>query len=312
MPLPAGWTDNGAALYGPAAPDGHIYYFSDASGMRGLAKQLLLAGILEPTECPHENAAQVNANRVEQATAYHLLVIARKDTVSPWSGFISNLGDGYMRAANRSGHPATIPTLPAAPKIPVSPKLRIIPCLNKYGVGISEFTPGDHLNTGRCNWASLAVALAATEGIAPSHDRMVFLANDAYSKGYCDAENKAAKISQVAAYTRKIAKKRILKEWDYQEPFEEDWWGLLTQYAGINPIVLQIANGSGLIDIQTGVRDEAFPVLRYHTIAVVGMWGSTPICCDPDHPQVTSRFQVYNRATLQAARPCGLLMLAIP
>src|SRR6185437_9860751 len=69
-----------------------------------------------------------------------------------------------------------------------------------------------------------------------------------------------------------------------------------------------------LIDAQTHVRPEAAARgLQYHAIAIIGKQeGAGYLCCDGDNSQVTSRFQVYDRATLAAAIPCGLLMLAMP
>lgn len=307
MTILAGWQDNGLALYGPKAPDGNQYYFSDGSGMRTLATRLLSLGVLTLQDMPIENAAQVTPNRVEQCTQYHCLVIARNDAKSPWSGFISNLGAEHMKASGRVPHALPIPSpVQSTPPDPA----RILKSIALANHGCTEFTPGDFVHTGRCNWGSMAVCFAAQEGIAPSYQRMVFIAQDAFNHGLC-ASNGAARIDQVATYTRDIAHKRVAVEWDFfADPAQHDTMAFLDDNAGIHPIALQVANGSAFIDVETGMRDEAYPRLRYHTLAVVGKRGKNIICCDPDHPQVTQRLQVYSDEAFMQAMPCGLMMLA--
>jgi len=201
--------------------------------------------------------------------------------------------------------------------------LTIFPAINTYGRGISEFTPGDYVHTGRCTWASLAVLKAAYEGRAPSFAEMVALCADGYKRGYCTNVNGATTLAKIAAYAKERLNLPIKAQWDYQEPLQQDWHGLIDANAGRYPILMQVAYGSRLIDVQTGVRDEAAGRgLRYHAIAIVGKEDAGYVCCDSDHPEVTKRFQVYaydlrDKAnnivnSLRAAVPCGLLMLDMP
>ena len=74
---------------------------------------------------------------------------------------------------------------------------------------------------------------------------------------------------------------------------------------------MQVAVGMALVDAETQIRDEA-QQLHYHAIAIVGRQDDGYLVADGDHPQVTERFQVYTYATLQAAQPCGLLVLDMP
>lgn len=306
MVLPPGWTDNGAAVYGPVAPDGNRYFFADSSGMRTLALRLFDQGILRANDVPLINARVVDPNRVIQITAYHGLAITRANPTAPWSGWLMNLGAEYVKAQGIV--PVVLP-IPTPPQTAGTGAVRVIACLG--GKGISEFTPGDYVNTGRCNWASLEIALAAVEHRAPSHDAMEQIANDAYARSLCTNINKAARMDQVATYARDVRHKTVLTEWDYStEPMPHDWAGLFESDAGVHPIIVQVANGSAFVDVETGVRDEAAPHLRYHTVCVVGKKGSNILVGDPDHPQAASRFQVYTPATFAAAVPCGLVMLA--
>lgn len=199
--------------------------------------------------------------------------------------------------------------------------LTIFPAINTYGRGISEFSADRTLN-GTCTQTALEICVAAVEGRAPDQSKMVAYTRDMIRRKWC-AANGAATLAYTAQYARDVLKKSIAVQWNYQEPLQEDWHGLLMQNAGRRPILMQVAYGSRLIDIETGVRDEAAARgLRYHAIAIVGMDDRGYICCDGDHPQVTSRFQVYaydlrDKAgnvvnCLRAAVPCGLLMLDMP
>jgi len=89
-----------------------------------------------------------------------------------------------------------------------------------------------------------------------------------------------------------------------------DWHKALLDSAGLRPILLQVANGQVLADIETGSRDESS--LHYHAIAIVGRQDNGYICADGDNPQVSERFQIYPYETLANAVPCGLLILDMP
>ncbi len=174
---------------------------------------------------------------------------------------------------------------------------------------ISEFADG--LN-GACTQTALECCVAAVQGRQPAQSRMVAYTRDMARRGWC-AANGAATLANVAHYARYVLGVTIATEWDYQEPLSQDWLSLLRANAGVRPILMQVAHGANLVDAETGVRPEAAARgLRYHAIAMLGKQADGYVCADGDNPQVTSRLQIYNRATLTAAVPCGLLMLAMP
>jgi hypothetical protein len=193
----------------------------------------------------------------------------------------------------------------------IAPPREILASFARLGHGISEFSADRSLN-GTCTQTALACCVAAVDGTVPTTAQMVGYVRDMARRGWC-AANGAATLASVAHYARFVLGKQIAVEWDYQEPLSEDWLGLLRKNAGVQPILMQVAHGANLIDAETHVRPEAAARgLRYHAICVVGRQTSGYLVVDGDNPQVTSRFQVYDRATLASAVPCGLLMLAMP
>jgi hypothetical protein len=204
---------------------------------------------------------------------------------------------------------ASIPGNAVAVKGMVIPPRQILPSLARAGHGISEFAGGF---TGTCTQTALEVCVAAVQNRAPDPARMVAYTRDMIRRGWC-AANGASTLAAVAHYARSVLGLSVATEWEYQEPLQQDWLSLLRAHAGIQPILMQVAHGANLLDAETGARPEAAARgLRYHAIAVVGKQQDGYICCDGDHPQVDQRFQIYTRATLTAAVPCGLLMLAMP
>jgi hypothetical protein len=170
---------------------------------------------------------------------------------------------------------------------------------------ISEFADGF---TGTCTQTALEVCLACAEHRPPTQDHMVTITKDMIAKGLCSA-NGAATLWAVAHEARDLGH-TVAIEWDYQEPLQGDWHKVLMDNAGLRPILLQVAVGMALVDGETGSRDEQ--QLHYHAIAIVGMQDDGYIVADGDNPQVPNRFQIYSFDTLQAARPCGLMVLNMP
>jgi hypothetical protein len=184
---------------------------------------------------------------------------------------------------------------------------QVLPSFARIGHSISEFADGFN---GTCTQTSLECCVAAVENRAPSTNLMVAYTRDMVKRGWC-AANGASTLSAIAHYARYVLGKSIGVEWDYSgEPMPHDWLSLLRVGAGIHPILMQVAHGSNLIDIETGARPEAAARgLRYHAIAILGKQGDGYLVADGDNPQVTERFQVYDRNALTAAMPCGLLTL---
>jgi hypothetical protein len=177
---------------------------------------------------------------------------------------------------------------------------------------ISEFARDPETGvvyTGTCTQTALEICLACVEDRAPTQDHMVQITRAMIAQGICTG-NGAATLWAVAREARELGH-AVALEWDYQEPLQGDWHKTLLDNAGIRPILMQVAVGMALVDAETGVRDEA-QALHYHAIAIVGRQDDGYIVADGDHPQVNERFQVYAFATLQAAQPCGLLVLDLP
>ena len=171
---------------------------------------------------------------------------------------------------------------------------------------ISEFAEGFN---GTCTQTALEVCLACVEQRAPTQEHMVAITREMIAKGIC-AANGAATLWAVAHEARDLGRS-VAIEWDYQEPLQPDWHKALLDNAGLRPILMQVAVGMALVDAETQIRDEA-QQLHYHAIAIVGRQDDGYVVADGDHPQVTERFQVYTYPTLQAAQPCGLLVLDMP
>ncbi len=170
---------------------------------------------------------------------------------------------------------------------------------------ISEFADGFN---GTCTQTALEVCLACAEHRLPAQDHMVAITREMIAKGLCGA-NGATTLWAVAREARDLGH-TVAIEWDYQEPLQGDWHKVLLDNAGRRPILLQVAVGMALVDAETSARDEQ--QLHYHAIAIVGLQDDGYIVADGDNPQVQDRFQIYTFDTLQAARPCGLLVLDMP
>jgi hypothetical protein len=165
--------------------------------------------------------------------------------------------------------------------------------------------------TGSCSQTALAVCLAAAQGTPGDFEGvgelMHALTHDMIQHDLA-APNGAARLAALATQARR-AGGIVALEWPYDEPLRQAWRQTLETYAGLQPILLQVARGELLRDAETGRSDEAG--LRYHAIAIVGVQDDAVLAVDGDHPEVTRRFQAYSFATVNDAIPCGLLMLAM-
>ncbi len=161
---------------------------------------------------------------------------------------------------------------------------------------------------GSCGQTALAVCIGAARGephdFEGTGELMIALTHDMIARGIA-APNGAATLAAYAQQARD-AGCIVAVERRYREPLD-GWRDLLLANAGLRPILLQVAHGEHLTDAETGARDEEG--LRYHAIAVVGVQDDVFLAVDGDNPQATRRFQLYTQTTLEAARPCGLLIL---
>ena len=172
---------------------------------------------------------------------------------------------------------------------------------------ITEFADGF---TGTCGQTALEVCLAAAQGHQATTAHMVEITRDMVDKKLC-APNGAATIAALATEARALLGDQIVAlEWDYKtDALAGDWVSILRANAGKLPILLQLANGQALVDVETGARDESG--LHYHAIAVLDKKDDGYVCADGDNPDVVTRFQIYNLQALASASPCGLLMFQV-
>lgn len=168
---------------------------------------------------------------------------------------------------------------------------------------ITEFYAG---YTGTCGECALEVGDAACNHRKADLNDMVAITHEMQAHGGASANGASTLYSLAREAERRGLP--ILTEWDYAEPFPHDWHTLLLQNNGKNPVILQLANGQALRDVETGAADEAG--LHYHFIVVLGGQADGYVTNDGDNPQVSSRFQVYSYGVLENAVICGLLMLA--
>lgn len=167
---------------------------------------------------------------------------------------------------------------------------------------LSEFVNGSH---GDCVETAMAVCTAIVDVTPLTPDRLARILALMQSEGIAEA-NGATTIAHAAKWLRDNGYS-LLAEIDYQEPFNGDWLQLIRDHAGIHPIILNVANAQTLTDVETNSSDERG--VKYHAIAIVGKQFDGYICADGDNPQADGRFQIYNRATLEAAVPCGMIIL---
>jgi len=168
---------------------------------------------------------------------------------------------------------------------------------------VAEF----HGYTGDCTQDALMAALAASRNLPPTPAWLNSITSEMIAR-HMAAPSGGTTIANVAEYARGYGYP-IIAEYDYQEPLQVDVQSLLNENAGINPIVLQVANGQALQDGWQHGRDE--PGLHYHAIAVLGVLpNGDHICMDGDSPaSFAGRFCAYSSAVIAAARPCGLLIV---
>ena len=164
---------------------------------------------------------------------------------------------------------------------------------------------------GTCGQTALAVCIAAARGTPNDFEGvgelMHHLTHAMIAKGMA-APNGASRLTGLATQARDEGC-IVALELSYQEPMLADWLRILRDHAGQQPIVLQVAHGEALTDDETGAQDDVG--LRYHAFAIVGQSDDVFIAADSDNPDIMRRFQCYTEATLTAAIPCGLLMLAM-
>lgn len=175
-----------------------------------------------------------------------------------------------------------------------------------HAARLSEFI-GTGLN-GDCVETAMAVAMGIVKGADATPQAILDIVHSMQGQGIASS-NGATSINN--AHDWLIAQKYAIAVYiPYGEPFQGDWLNLLRTWAGSAPIVLNVANAQALTDVETQAHDEVG--VHYHGIAIIGRQDDGYLAVDGDNPQATQRFQVYPRATIEAAQPCGMIVLAMP
>jgi cell division protein FtsB len=82
-------------------------------------------------------------------------------------------------------------------------------------------------------------------------------------------------------------------------PNSTTFHNLLLATAGVKPIVVEIAN-AGVLEGNN---------VQYHFICIVGITDTGYICNDGDNPTIASHLVTYSWSQIEAAVPCGVLVL---
>lgn len=180
-------------------------------------------------------------------------------------------------------------------------------------VHISEFSTSSHGEGfhGTCTEASAAMILTAANGLSTDYqtvvDLMVDIRDVMYTEGNASA-NGAANFADIAnELRRRLAD--IHTEWDYQgDSLPQDWISYLRANAGIKPIMVQLANAQGLVNIAGAGEDAG---VHYHAIAILGKSDTGYIVGDPNNPNVVNDFDTYPLWALQDAQVCALIALNV-
>ena len=178
-------------------------------------------------------------------------------------------------------------------------------------VHISEFSTSSHGEGfhGTCTEASAAMILTAANGLSTDYqtvvDLMVDIRDVMYTEGNASA-NGAANFADIGnELRRRLAD--IHTEWDYQgDSLPQDWISYLRANAGIKPIMVQLANAQGLVNIAGAGEDAG---VHYHAIAILGKSDTGYIVGDPNNPNVVNDFDTYPLWALQDAQVCALIAL---
>lgn len=167
---------------------------------------------------------------------------------------------------------------------------------------LTEFAGGF---SGACGPTAATVAAGAAQGFVISEQTMINTTREMQAHGWASA-NGASSIYGVDNWLKMHGLSTTL--YGYAEPFPVDWHSIILAQAGVRPVIVEIANGQALHDVETGSGENAVN-LHYHFICIVGKQADGYIVADGDNFQVLSRFQIYSYAVLAAARPCAMIVV---
>lgn len=167
----------------------------------------------------------------------------------------------------------------------------------------SEFQGGYH---GTCGETALATALTCagnqTDTAAGAIALMLAMTKEMIALGWASSNG-----STTTAHLHDEAHRRGYATDDaHYIPFANQidpnlLHNILLQFAGVKPIILEIARAYALPGDEAGVQ--------YHFICVVGVSPTGYICNDGDNSAISQHLVTYSWAQIEAASPCGVLLI---
>lgn len=168
----------------------------------------------------------------------------------------------------------------------------------------SEFQGGFH---GTCGETALATAMVCStppiEDTQEAIDLMLSMTHEMISLGWASSSGSAT-----TAHLRDEAVRRGFTydtgsfiSFSQPLPNATTFHNLLLSTAGVKPIIIEIARAGNLPGDEAGVQ--------YHFICVVGITDAGYICNDGDNSAIASHLVTYSWAEIEAAVPCGVLVL---
>lgn len=162
--------------------------------------------------------------------------------------------------------------------------------------------------TGDCMENALMACMAAARNLPPTPAWLNSIVADMAARHLLAASNGATNVAACAAFARQYSYD-VRAEQDYQYPLPSPILPILEANAGILPILLNVQNAQALTDAWKGTSDERG--VHLHGLAILGILDNGYlIAMDGDNPQAAvGRFVAYSPAVIEAAQPCGYLIL---
>jgi hypothetical protein len=167
--------------------------------------------------------------------------------------------------------------------------------------------------SGTCTQSAAAVILTAANRLPSDYQSvvnlMIAMTQSMIARGKADRENGATWMSAIKEEIERRGGKTALF-WDYDGltplTLKQDWIGLLRQYAGIKPIMVQVAFAHRIVTADGQPRNAG---VERHAIAIVGKSERGYLVADGNSPTATNGPEIYPLPSLIAASPYSLLML---
>lgn len=154
--------------------------------------------------------------------------------------------------------------------------------------------------SGDCMWDGLLGALATIGRAELTPAALNHMVDVAIAHGWASS-NGAAPMSSVSAYLDMLGIPHTT--YGYAEPFNIDWQGVVREYAGHYPLVMEVAQGGRLPGDEAGVH--------YHGFSILAGDPGTDVygCCDGDDRDTSPTLKRRTMAQLAAAQPCALIVI---